>query len=161
MKKWIAASLLLLVFSISATAQTPAQKVPDFRFIRKNGSAFTRQHLAPGKPLFFIFFDVTCEHCRLSLQYLNSRYKELGKAAVYLITMDPGSSAEAFLASQAPLLAKQPNTLLLRDTRRMFITMFQPRKFPSLFLYSAHQQLILYSDEEKDLDAFIRHLKKR
>ncbi len=151
--------LLLSVLLGVSMAQTPAQRVPDFRFIRKSGAAFTRQDLATGKPVFFVFFDITCEHCRMSLQYLNSHYRELNKAALYLVTMDPGPSAEAFLAGVAPQLAKQPNVLLLRDTRQQFITLFQPRKFPSLFLYSSQQQLILYSDEEKDLPVFLAKIR--
>lgn len=149
---------LLLLLSILlgvSMAQTPAQRIPDFRFIRKTGAAFTRQDLVTGKPVFFVFFDITCEHCRNSLQYLNGHYRELSRAALYLVTMDPGPSAEAFLAGVAPQLAKQPNTLLLRDTRQQFITQFRPRKFPSLFLYSSQQQLILYSDEEKDLPVLL------
>lgn len=153
---------LVLLFSVllgTSVAQTPAQKIPDFRFIRKTGAAFTRQDLATGKLVFFVFFDITCEHCRKSMQYLNSHYRELSRTALYLVTMDPGPSAEAFLAAQAPQLAGQPNTLLLRDTRQQFITLFQPRKFPSLFLYSARQQLILYSDEEKDLPVFLAKIR--
>lgn len=159
MKKKIGLVLLLSVLLGTSVAQTPAQRIPDFRFIRKTGAAFTRQHLTPGKPIFFVFFDITCDHCRMSLQYLNSHYRELGRAALYLVTMDPGPSAEAFLATVAPQLAKQPNALLLRDTRQQFITLFQPRKFPSLFLYSSRQQLILYSDEEKDLPVFLAKIR--
>lgn len=154
---------LVLLFSVllsTSMAQTPAQKIPDFRFIRKSGAAFTRQDLATGKPVFFVFFDITCEHCRMSLQYLNGHYRELNKVALYLVTMDPGPSAEAFLASVAPQLAKQPNVLLLRDTRQQFITLFQPKKFPSLFLYSTNQQLVLYSNEEKDLPVFLKLINK-
>lgn len=154
---------LVLLFSVllsTSMAQTPAPKIPDFRFIRKSGAAFTRQQLTTGKPIFFVFFDITCEHCRMSLQYLNSHYRKLNKVALYLVTMDPGPSAEAFLASVAPQLAKQPNALLLRDTRQQFITLFQPKKFPSLFLYSTNQQLVLYSNEEKDLPVFLKLINK-
>lgn len=159
MKKTMGLVLLLSVLLGTSLAQTPAQRIPDFRFIRKTGAAFTRQDLATGKPVFFVFFDITCEHCRNSLQYLNSHCRELSRAAIYLVTMDPGPSAEAFLGSQAPQLARQTNVLLLRDTRQQFITLFQPRKFPSLFLYSSRQQLILYSDEEKDLPVFLTKLR--
>lgn len=160
MKHKMGLLLLLSVLLATSMAQTPAQKIPDFHFIRKTGAAFTRQQLTPGKTIFFVFFDITCDHCRMSLQYLNSHYGELKKVAIYLVTMDQGQAAEHFLATYAPQLVGLPNVLLLRDTRRQFITLFQPKKFPSLFLYSAKQQLILYSDEEKDLDLFLRHMKR-
>lgn len=151
--------ICILSIASGLSAQVPAQTVPDFRFLQKNGTAFTRQQLPTGKPLFFAFFDITCDHCQKAMQYLNSHYRELGKAAVYLVTLDPGPSAEAFLGKHAPQLLRQPNTVLLRDTRNQFITLFQPRKYPSLFLYSSRQQLILYSDEEKDLSAFLTKIK--
>lgn len=159
MKKWIILGICILTIANSVNAQIPAQTVPDFRFLQKNGTAFTRQQLPSGKPLFFAFFDITCDHCQKAMQYLNSHYLELGKAAVYLVTLDPGPSAEAFLNKYAPQLLRQPNTVLLRDTRNQFIALFQPRKYPSLFLYSPRQQLILYSDEEKDLSAFVTKIK--
>ena len=159
MKKWLILGICMLSIAHGINAQVPAQTIPDFRLLQKNGMAFTRQQLPTGKPLFFAFFDITCDHCQKAMQYLNSRYRELGKAAIYLVTLDPGPSAEAFLGKHAPQLLRQPNTLLLRDTRNQFITLFQPRKYPSLFLYSSQRQLILYSDEEKDLPGFVAKIK--
>lgn len=150
----------LCVFSITATkAQTPSPVVPDFHFLEKKGTLFIRQQLPGGKPLFFIYFDITCEHCLVTMQYLNTRVNSMQKAAVYLVTADQGSQAEAFLNLHAPQLFHSSNTLLLRDTRRQFIPLFRPRKYPSLFLYSPKQQLLLYSDEEKDLDTFLEKIR--
>jgi peroxiredoxin len=159
MKKWIILGIYIVALTNVLQAQVPASTIPDFRFLQKSGAAFTRQQLPTGKPLFFAFFDITCDHCQKAMQYLNSHYRELGKAAIYLVTLDPGPSAEAFLGKHAPQLFRLPNTVLLRDTRNQFITLFQPRKYPSLFLYSPKQQLILYSDEEKDLAAFVTKIK--
>lgn len=159
MKKWLILGICILCITNGLQAQIPAQTVPDFRFLQKNGTAFTRQQLPSAKLLFFAFFDITCDHCQKAMQYLNSHYRELGRAAIYLVTLDPGPSAEAFLGKYAPQLLRQPNTVLLRDTRNQFITLFQPRKYPSLFLYSPRQQLLLYSDEEKDLSAFVAKMK--
>lgn len=156
---------LLLIFSLlflSLTcieAQTPSPVVPDFHFLEKKGTLFTRKQLPAGKPVFFIYFDITCEHCMVTMQYLNTRVNMLQKAAVYLVTADQGSQAEAFLNLHAPQLFRMSNTLLLRDTRQQFIPLFRPRKYPSLFLYSPQQQLLLYSDEEKDLDTFLEKIR--
>lgn len=149
---------LLVLSFVSLRAQTPSPVVPDFRFLQKNGQAFTRQQLAKNKTLFFVFFDISCEHCQQALQYLEVHYRQLTKAAIYLLTLDPGPQAEAFLQAKAPRLFRLPNTLLLRDRGNQFIRLFQPRKYPSLFLYSAKQELLLYSDEEKDLDAFVKRI---
>lgn len=119
---------------------------------------FTRGQLPAGKPLFFIFFDITCEHCLASMQYLNTQTRILQKAWIGLVTLDPGPQAEAFLNRYAPNMFHLPNTVLLRDTRRQFIPLFGPKKYPSLFLYSPQQKLVLYSDEEKDLDRLLQQL---
>ncbi len=158
MKKWIILGIYTIAITHVLRAQVPAQTIPDFRFLQKTGTAFTRQQLPAGKPLFFAFFDITCDHCQKAMQYLNSHSRELGKAAIYLVTLDPGPSAEAFLGKHAPQLLRQPNTVLLRDTRNQFITLFQPKKYPSLFLYSSRKELILYSDEEKDLPSFVKKI---
>ena len=158
MKHFCLFCCLALFSVVSLRAQTPSPVVPDFHFLQKNGQVFTRQQLAKNKILFFVFFDITCEHCQQALQYLEAHYRQLTKAAIFLLTLDSGPQAEAFLQAKAPGLFRLPNTLLLRDTRNQFIRLFQPRKYPSLFLYSAKQELLLYSDEEKDLNAFVKRI---
>ncbi len=117
---------------------------------------FGKENIPAGKPVVFIFFDVTCEHCRQSMQYLDTQTGKFKNCQLYLVTMDPGSSAEAFLSTYGPGISRMKNTLLLRDTRRQFIIAFGPKKFPSLFVYSSKQQLLFYCDEEKDLDRFVQ-----
>lgn len=77
--------VLLLLFSYQASAQIPAQTVPDFTFFKLDKTAFTTKNLEQGKMLFFLFFDPSCEHCQHAVQSLNDHYKELKNASVYLI----------------------------------------------------------------------------
>lgn len=159
MKQYWLACMLSICTLASLQAQTPSPVVPDFHFLQKSGHLFDRSQLPAGKPLFFIFFDITCEHCQASLQYLDTQTPVLQKAWVGLVTLDPGPQATAFLNQYAPRLFRLPHAILLRDTRRQFIPLFRPRKYPSLFLYSAQQKLLRYSDEEKDLDRLLQLLK--
>jgi len=46
------------------------------------------------------------------------------------------------------------------DVYNQFIGRFLPKKYPSMFLFGANRQLILYSDEESDIPTFINIFKK-
>ncbi len=159
--KWKLTVLVLLMISGSAVAQVPAATIPKFKFARQDKSYFTNKQLATGKKLFFIFFDTECDHCRHAINFLNSRHTELNNAAVYLLTLDDPAKTRAFLKQQAPNLVTKKNVTILRDHQNEFINKFKPRKYPSLFLYSADKKLILYEDDEKQLPVFLKHIKAK
>ena len=68
-------------------------------------------------------------------------------------------SMSAFLNKFAGRLLLQKNVLLLQDKKNEFIGKFTPRKYPSLFLYSAKGKLLLYDDDEKSLPVFLQKIK--
>jgi len=152
------AALICFLPVLQVKAQVPAQKVPGFTFYQMNKKAFTDKQLVKGKLLFFIFFDVTCDHCQHALQQANLHYKELNKTAVYLISMDNEQTIHAFLAANAPNLIKSGNVLLLQDVNYEFIKKFTPRKYPSLFLYSRDRKLLLYDDNENNMNLFFKRI---
>jgi len=143
----------------ASIAQTPAAVIPDFTFYKFNQAAFTKHDLPIGKPSFFIFFDTECDHCQHAIVYLNQHCNELSKAAVYLVSLDSREKMSAFLNKFAGRLLLQKNVLLLQDKKNEFIGKFTPRKYPSLFLYSAKGRLLLYGDEEKGLPVFLQKIK--
>ena len=73
---------------------------------------------------------------------------------MYLITLDSKKVLDAFMGSYGKNLLNKKNVLLLQDTNNEFIGKFGPKKYPSLFLYSAAQKLLVYSDDELDLNKF-------
>ena len=157
-KVLILITLINLFPVLSAKAQVPAPKVPGFTFYQMNKKVFTDKQLIKGKLLFFIFFDVTCDHCQHALQQANLHYKELNKIAVYLVSMDNEQTIRAFLAANAPNLIKSENVLLLQDVNYEFIKKFTPRKYPSLFLYSRDRKLLLYDDNENNMNLFFKRI---
>ncbi len=52
------------------------------------------------------------------------------------------------------------NVAILQDLNNEFIIKFKPRKYPSLFLYSAKKQLLMYDDDEKKVTEFLKLMKK-
>jgi len=101
MKNVIKAFVFLLLISSRVAAQvsapSPAQTIPAFEFSRFDKTSFTNKDLAANKPLFFFFFDCTCDHCQHAMTYLNQNFKDYKKAAVYLISLDNEQMINAFL----------------------------------------------------------------
>ncbi len=161
---WLMKYLLqTIVFSFFMSgivaAQTPAATIPEFTFLKFNKTVFTNKDLTTGKILFFVFFDTECDHCQHAIEYLNQHQKELDKAAVYLISIDGQEKVTVFLNKHGKNLVSKKNILLLQDTQNEFILKFKPRKYPSLFLYSAQKKLILYDDDEKKLPNYLEKIK--
>jgi peroxiredoxin len=154
---------LPLIFAISAfttKAQVPSETVPDFNFLRLDKKPFTNKDLVQKMPLFFVFFDADCDHCQHAIQYLDGHYNDFKKAAIYLVTLDGAEKINAFLNKYGPNLAGKKKVTILQDSRNEFIIKFKPRKYPSLFLYSSQKKLVLYDDNEKNMDQFAKKINK-
>jgi cytochrome oxidase Cu insertion factor (SCO1/SenC/PrrC family) len=139
-------------------AQKPVSTIPEFTFYKSDKSPFTNTNLESGKMLFFVFFDVTCEHCQHAIQYINKHAGKFKNVAVYLITLDEWDKVKSFLDKYGPQLEDKTNITMLRDTRNEFIIKFGPVKYPSLFLFSTQRKLILYDDDEKSLESFMKKI---
>ncbi len=159
MAKWLLA-ISILMGSLVAFSQVPAATIPAFSFSRVDQSAFTRENLAKSRPVFFLFFDTQCDHCRQAVQYISQHYNDFSKTAIYLVTLENSNTAVSFLAKNGNNLLAKNNVMLLQDTRSEFIKKFQPRKYPSMFLYSDKKQLLLYADEPVHLPDFVQRIKR-
>ncbi len=157
MVKFLLALSCMLV-SLLALGQVPAPTIPAFSFSRVDNSLFTRENLAKAKPVFFVFFDTECDHCRHAIQYLNQQHHKLANTAVYLLTLENTERAKSFLGKFGANLLAKKNVTLLRDTRSEFIAKFKPRKYPSLFLFSSSQRLLLYDDDPVSLPKFLQQI---
>lgn len=158
MKHIIIALAVFLLLKTDVSAQTPAKTIPPFNFKRLNKKEFTNKELEPGKLLFFVFFDTECDHCQRSVQYIDQHYGEFKKTAIYLITLDSLVKIDGFMNKYANNLKNKKSVTILQDTRDEFIRKFGPRKYPSLFLYSANKELILYEDSEQALPAVSKYI---
>jgi len=162
MKIVVKAFVFLLLISSRVVAQvsapTPAQIVPAFEFARFDKTPFTNKDLAAGKPLFFFFFDCTCDHCQHAMTYLNQNFGAFKKSAVYLISLDNQEMINAFLHKYAPNVINQKNVTVLQDTKYQFINRFKPRKYPSLFLYDTGKKLLDYEDNPDNMFRFTKLL---
>jgi peroxiredoxin len=140
-------------------AQKPADIIPQFNFFKLDKMEFTNKDLAKGKLIFIVFFDVSCDHCQHAITEINKHAGEYKNAAVYLISLDDSKNMKAFLTKHGPDLIRQKNVTLLQDLKNELITKFKPKKYPSLFLYSAQKTLILYDDDEQHVPVFLQKIK--
>jgi peroxiredoxin len=146
------------VFTIDLSAQVPAETIPSFTFKRLNKNAFTNKDLEPDKLLFFVFFDTECDHCQRAIQYIGQHYGEFKKTVIYLITLDSVEKITQFMNKYGGNLKSKKNVTLLQDTKYEFMSKFNPRKYPSLFLYSSKRKLIMYEDNEQNLFRVLEYI---
>jgi len=151
--------LFLIVLSSKLYAQHPAATIPDFTFYKLDKTAFTSKNIQPGKLSLIIFFDATCSHCQHAMETYNEHYRELSRAAIYLVTLDNPATINYFMTRYANNLYASKNVMILQDLKNQFITKFGPKKYPSMFLYSPQKKLLMYDDEPKNVENFLQKIK--
>ena len=149
-----------MALSICSKSQTPAQVLPDFEFYHLDNSKFSNKDLPLRQNLLFVFFDSDCEHCQLAAKKLDQEYKSFDKIAVYFISLDDSDKMRQFMAIHAPQLKIQKNVNLLQDRSNQFIIKFKPKRYPSIFLYSADKKLLDYEDNEETVFRIVNMIKK-
>lgn len=150
--------LAFVLVTYKSQAQTPAKTIPDFTFYKLDKTPFTPKNLTTGKQILFIFFDVTCDHCQHTIGTLSKRINECKNISIYLISLEDKASITTFFNLYGKNLPAQKNITILQDSKNQFITQFGPRKYPSVFLYSATKTLMLYDDEDQQLEKFFKIL---
>jgi peroxiredoxin len=159
--KRILLSLMLTAMSFSTFAQvlTPGASLPKAQFYTSDGKVFTTDQFAKGTKSLLMFFDATCEHCQKVAKEISSRSKQVSGIQMYMITQDEQRSIDYFMENFAKPLKSLKNVTVLQDKDHVFIPLFQPKQYPSLYLYGKDRKLILYSSNEKDVDKFFKLFK--
>ena len=147
---------LCLSTAFDSSAQTPAQTIPEFTFYKLDKTPFTNKNVTIGKQVLFIFFDVTCDHCQHTISTLSKRINECQNISIYLISLEDKTAINNFFTQYGKNLPSNKNVTILQDSKNQFITQFGPRKYPSVFLYSAQKKLLLYDDEDQYLEKFFK-----
>ncbi|MEO6733865.1 MAG: redoxin domain-containing protein [Ferruginibacter sp.] len=156
--KFLAKAIVLLLLMNGTVAAQPAATIPSFTFYKLNEELFTNKNLDAGKMVMFVFFDAECDHCQHAIQYLNQNIKQFTRANIYLVTLDAHEKVNRFMNNYGNNLRGKKNVLILQDRQNEFLSKFKPRKYPSLFLYSAKNKLIMYDDNERNLPGFAKQI---
>ncbi len=159
MMKFLKTAVFLLLIAFSASAQEPAKLMPNFDFLDLQAEHFCKADLNQNQKTLIVFFDATCSHCQKAGEFFNSHLKNLKPYNVLFITMDENKAIQLFMENYAPLLPKDKNVKILRDTAYYFVPNFLPKRYPAIFVYSKNQQLDFYTSDEKELNTVLDRLK--
>lgn len=147
-----------MVFSLNAIAQKPVEKLPDFLFYRLNKSPFTNKDIQSHKKIFFVFFDSDCDHCQRAVHNIDKHYRDFNETAIYLVTLDSVDKIKGFINKYGQGLTNKSNVTILRDLRNEFIADFNPRKYPSMLLFSTKGKLLMYQDDPENMFQIFKQL---
>ncbi|MDB5022214.1 MAG: hypothetical protein JWQ28_3341 [Pedobacter sp.] len=155
---------LLIAFAFIATsfasfAQVQPVNLPNAVFYRANGSKLSTMEFPKTKKSLIIFFDATCPHCQRVVANLSKQSSKLSKVNLYLISQDEFRSINYFMTNFGKPLLTMKNVTVLRDGYFVFIPVFHPKQYPSLYLYGTDRKLIFFSSDENDVAKFLSLMK--
>jgi len=151
----------LLLITSGLYAQDPAKQMPDFKFVDTQEQIFSRADLDKNHKTLIVFFDATCPHCQKAGEYFNAHLKDLKPYNVLFVTLDENKAIDLFMKDHAPLLPKDKNVKILRDINYYFVPNFLPKRYPAIYIYGPKQDLQFYTNDDKELENVLKHLKLR
>ncbi|MNK03687.1 hypothetical protein D3C87_215370 [compost metagenome] len=157
---FIAFIISLSSLSLSAQTPTPGTAMPKAVFYKADGKTFTTDQIPKGTKSLIILFDATCEHCQHVASNLSKRSKELTDVNLYLVSQDEFRSINYFMDNFGKPLKAMKNVTVLQDRDYIFIPLFHPKQYPSLYLYGKDKNLDFYSSNEKDVSKFFSKINK-
>lgn len=161
-KLWLVSFLLLVICKLDAqvTRNVPAQIIPDFKFFTLNNKPFTNGDLPEGKMIFFMFVDPGCNHCQHAVKTIGDQYPSFKQTSIYIISVFGTDQINGFMNTYGSKLKAQKNVTILQDKLDQFIVKFNPRKYPSMFLFSRERKLLDYEDTPETVFRIVNAIKK-
>jgi len=149
-------TLFLLTTSAFAFSQDPlpGSVMPKAVFYRLDGKSFSTDQIGKDKKSLLMFYDATCEHCQRVAANLSKRSKELANINIYMISLDEAKSINYFMGTFAKPLQAMKSVTVLRDKDMVFIPIFHPQQYPSLYLYGKDKRMIYFTNKEKEVSKF-------
>ncbi|WEK17473.1 MAG: redoxin domain-containing protein [Candidatus Pedobacter colombiensis] len=150
-------ALIITMSSVAVFAQTPTAgtAMPKAVFYKADGKTFSTDLIPKGTKSLIMLFDATCEHCQRVASNLSKRSKELTGVNFYLVSQDELRSVNYFMDNFGKPLKAMKNVTVLQDKDHVFIPLFHPNQFPSLYLYGKDKNLEFYTSGESDVSKLI------
>lgn len=145
-------TVLMILFVLATRAQEPTEYLPDFEFQKLDSTSFKRTNLDTRKNTLIVFFDATCGHCQEAMVKVNKKYDALKKTNIVLVSLDVEKSIRMFLTKYGPKFLDNPSVTILQDTKYEFVPLFNPKKYPSLYLYAPNRDLLVYANNDEKID---------
>jgi hypothetical protein len=154
-------ALIITTFTVTVYAQKPipGTDMPKAIFYKADGSIFPTELIPKGKKSLIMLFDATCEHCQKVAGNISKRSKELSNINLYLVSQDEFLSINYFMDNFGKPLKIMKNVTVVQDRDHVFISLFHPKQYPSLYLYGTDKKLEFYSSDERDVPKFFSRFK--
>lgn len=159
-------SIFILLSSISflTRGQVP-ERIPAFsNFINlQDESVFTVDSLRSTNMQMFILYDPGCGHCQeLAAGIVDSLHRLPTDLDLYFISLQKKESVDGFVNMFAKALKNHPQVTFLYDPQGEFILKFDPKNFPSTYIYAAGNfKLIKYFDGERKVAKILPFIDNR
>lgn len=149
--------LPLLFLAGWAVAQQELPSIlPDFTLYDMQDEAFTQADMAKEGRLVVIFYDPGCGYCQKEAEAIGKNYERFQQASLYFVAMQDKPLIEEFIEKHGQALRDKPNVHFLRDANYEFIDKFNPREYPSTYVFSAaNRRLIRYLSGDTPIGALI------
>jgi thiol-disulfide isomerase/thioredoxin len=131
-------------FSFISNAQQDAtaatlnniQHVPVFKiFTVPDSTAFTNEQLKKNKPFVLMFFSPDCDHCQKETKELLAYKAEL--KGLQIVMVSPAAFSEIKTFYEDYNIASMTNIIMGKDLYYTLGLKYQPRTYPSIFVYDS------------------------
>jgi hypothetical protein len=137
--------ILFIVCGFSAMAQKSVNILPDFKFVKMDGSAFTKSQIKPLEKSILIYFDPTCDHCQQEVEEIGKRFADFKNASFYLVSRSSKPEVNMFMQTYGKKINGKKNVMVLLDPKNEFMMKFAPKQYPAIYIYSKGKLLKEFS----------------
>jgi len=164
MKYFISTVVLIFTIVSLSMAQVP-DTIPAFSKFSNmySGEKFTSDSLNTENTQVFILFDAGCGHCQELGQGIAKSLGQIKEDVdFYFISMQEKPLVDGYINMFAKELKNDPRVKFLYDPEGEFILKFNPKNFPSTYIYEAKSlQIIKQFDGESHVISLLPFLKKQ
>lgn len=147
--------VLLACMSVQAQHQLPAE-LPDFTLYDLEGNEFKSEDMAKTGRLIVVFYDPGCGFCQKEVTAIGQNYERFENANLYFVAMQDKPLIAEFAQTYGKALQEKPNVKFLHDADYEFINKFNPKEYPSTYVFSAaNRRLIRYLSGDTPIGALI------
>ena len=154
---------LWIILSNVALAQVP-DSIPRFKKFLKmeNNAPFTYDSLDRKKTQVFVLFDPGCGHCQELGQGIGNILDSISKDVdIFFVSLQEKALVDGFVNMFAKKLKNHPQVHFLYDPEGEFILLFDPKNFPSTYVYSKKKfKLVQFFDGDNKAIKILPFLKK-
>lgn len=125
---------------LQAQVSQQIQSIPPLTLATLQGENIPIQAYAAGQPFLLIYFNSTCDICKITLNALNARIEEFDQVAILLVSNQLREELESVLVDY-PFLS-QYNVQLVIDEEMHLSAYLGVKAVPSIFCYDSEGSLI-------------------